>query len=354
MQRAAALGYVDPPSRPVRVLSSTEAVGLERDRSARFRFRLPAHWKSPVFRNPHALHAEREVLAWFSRLGCTPEELARAAKFDAAGYVGIPFPGLSPEMSVRIGKYLSMWLLWDDVQIERLESRWRIGAADVLSGIAPAEMSRFDHGWWELLGEFAARRSRRWVEDVCTAMITWNEAAMIEAIAMKSHRDRGVLPGFALQLEMRIATIGMYATVYLLEDTYDYELPRTFHAHPTVRRIKKLANLLVGLGNDIFSLGKDLAEGQINLVSTLLQEEMVSCDQALEQLIGMHDAAIEEFDRLAAGIGSWGELDDRYIARWLQDVRYASLGFTLWEAQAPRYTAHKVVVDDKVLEPDVG
>src|SRR5439155_10500677 len=137
MQRAAALGYVDPPSGSLRVLSSSEADGMERDRSTRFRFHVPPHWRSPVWRNPHALYAQREVLDWFARLGCTPDELRRAGKFDAAGYVGIPFPRLSADMSVRIGKYLSLWLLWDDVHIERLENRWRIDASDVLSGIEP-------------------------------------------------------------------------------------------------------------------------------------------------------------------------------------------------------------------------
>jgi len=50
----------------------------------------------------------------------------------------------------------------------------------------------------------------------------------------------------------------------------------------------------------------------------------------------MHDEALDEYDTLAdsAGPAYGGPL----LARWLQDVRYASLGFSLWESQAPRYT----------------
>jgi hypothetical protein len=182
-------------------------------------------------------------------------------------------------------------------------------------------------------------------------MLTWDLAASAEAQAMRAWRDHGVLPELATHLELRIATIGMYATVYLLEDEYDYELPRGFHAHPRVRRIKRCANELVGLGNDIFSFGKDLAEGQINLITTLMAEERLPGDIALERLIRLHNSVVGEFDALAATLGSWGPEADAHIARWLDDVRYASVGFTRWEAQAPRYTAHKVVFDGRVIEP---
>src|SRR5689334_17109025 len=130
------------------ILCAVDAEGLPRDPSTRFHFRVPSHWRSPVFKNPHAGQAEREVLTWFESLGCDPKELRRAQKFDAAGYVGIPFPTLSQEMTIRIGKYLSMWLLWDDVQIECLQNRWRITAEHVLRKRLPDGATRFDLGWW--------------------------------------------------------------------------------------------------------------------------------------------------------------------------------------------------------------
>jgi hypothetical protein len=324
--------------------------GLPRDCSQRFKFRIPVHWRSPLARNPYAFEAERQVLSWLHDLGCTPAEVERARRFDVAGYVGIPFPYLSGEMTNRIGKYLSMWLLWDDLQIESLADRWRIDARHVLDGAPPDGMTRFDHGWWQLFREFAARRSGAWIEDLCASMSTWNDAAAREAVAMKDMRDHGIVPEFAMQVEMRIKTIGMYATVYLLEDAYGFELPRAFHEDPRVRKLKKLSNKIVGLGNDVFSCGKDLAEGHLNLVSTLIRGGEAG-DDALEQVIRMHDQAIDEYDRLASSLRSWGREEDLFIERWLQDVRYASLGFSLWESQAPRYTAHKVVFNRVVIEP---
>lgn len=118
-----------------------------------------------------------------------------------------------------------------------------------------------------------------------------------------------------------------------------------------MRRLNLLANMLVGLGNDVLSFGKDFAEGQPRLITTLMNESGLRGPDALERLIRMHDRAVEEFDELAASLGSWGAEANALIARWLQDVRQASLGFSLWEARAPRYTAHKLVAGGRVIEP---
>ena len=340
----------DPQDASFLIVNARSAAGLDREPSRRFHFRVPPRWRSPVPRNPFAVEAERRVIEWFEALGCLHAEVERARRFDAAGYVGIPFPSISRDKTVRIAKYLSLWLLWDDVEVETLDNRWRLTAEHVLAGLRPDGMTRFDEGWWQLLDELAAQRSPRWIDALCQAMTTWNAAAVDEAQAMEAHRRRGELPSFARQLETRIATIGMYATVYLLEDAYDFELSPGFHAHPTVMALKVLANKIVGLGNDILSFGKDYAEDQINLITTLMKERGLSVDAALEHLVHMHDEALEEYDRLADSLGEWPAAEAPYIARWVQDVRYASLGFSLWESQAPRYTAYKVVMRGRVLD----
>ncbi len=350
MSNAPKRGLVYAAEEAATVISASDAAALEREESADHILRVPPHWKSPIDRNPFAVDAEQAIRRWFVQLGCSEPELARAHQFDIAGYVGVAFPRVSPERTVRIGKYLSLWLLWDDVDVESQENRWRIQVSDVVAGVPPRG-SRFDRGWWQLFSELARGRSVRWLGDLAAAMKTWSDAAVAEAAAMRRYRERGELPRFDEQLELRIATIGMYATVYLLEDEYDYELPPRFHSNLAVRRMKRLANLLVGLGNDIFSWGKDISERQINLVTTLMEQRGWSAQRALAHVISLHDRAIEEFDVLAEILTDAGDEYDGVVRRWIEDVRFASVGFTRWEAQAPRYCAHKVVVAGRVLEP---
>nr|QKW93746.1 pentalenene synthase [Vitiosangium cumulatum] len=340
-----------PTSSSFAVVSAQAAASLPRYDSARFQFRVPAAWRSPVARNPFASEAQRSVLEWFAALDCTSQELERARAFDIAGYVGVPFPMLPPDKTVLFARYLSLWLLWDDVHVESLENRWRIGAGHVLTGRRPSGMTRFDEGWWQLFEELATARSAGWIQGICQAMATWSDAAEEEAAAMRRYGETGIPLGFERQLELRIATIGMYVALYLLELAYEAELPPEFHQHPTVRRLKRLSNELVGLGNDIFSFAKDQEQRQLNLVSTLMAERGLSVEDAIKALIRRHDEAIIEFDRLAGSLGSGSPRADLLIQRWLRDVRYAALGFSLWEAQAPRYTAYKVVVDERAIEP---
>jgi hypothetical protein len=320
---------------------------FERDRSGRYDFRVPARWKAPIARHPFAAEAADEVLRWFDSLGCTEPELARARRFDVAGYCGMSFPTIPREKLGRIAKYLSLWLLWDDVHIETLENRWRIRGADVVAGRRPPDMTRFDEGWWQLMEEFAEARSATWIEALCDAMAAWNAAAVEEALMVRRRRE-GVFAPLERQLDVRIATIGMYATVGLLEDARDVELPATFHEDPRVGRIQTLANLIVAVGNDILSLGKDRAEDAMNLVDTTMHELRLNGEQALRYLLDLHERALLEYDRLADSLDPSASPEARC---WLQDVRYASVGFSLWEAQAPRYTAHKIVVDGLVVEP---
>jgi hypothetical protein len=182
-------------------------------------------------------------------------------------------------------------------------------------------------------------------------MTTWSAAAVEEAEAMAAFRERRSYLDFDRQLDLRIKTIGMSATVLLLEDTYDHELPPELHDTPAVRRIKVLANEIVGLGNDLLSFGKDHAEHQLNLATTLMHERQISVDVALERLLRIHDEALAEYDTLADALVPARPADAPAVARWLQDIRHASVGFTLWESQAPRYTAHKVVHHGRVIEP---
>lgn len=333
------------------VMPAHEAAGLPRNSSPRLCLTVPRRWRSPVHVSPHAAVAEDAVLAWFEALGCSPPEIERAKRFDIGGYVGIPFPTLDLEPTVRIGKYLALWLLWDDVDVEELHCGWRIDAADVLAGRPRPGLTRFDAGWWQLMREFCGTRSPAWIERLCRVMRRWSIAAAEEGELRVRHRETGELPSFANQLELRIATIGMYGTACLLEEIHDDEPPAAFHLHPIISMLQYLANMIVGLGNDLFSFAKDHVEGQLNLVSTLMQEHTIGVEEALAALARLHDQALVDYDRLSAQIGPWAANIYPGSARWIHDLRVASLGFSLWEAQAPRYIAHQIVSEGRVLCP---
>lgn len=338
---------LDARRRLPRVVSAASVADLPRVESLELRFTIPDLWRSEVACNPHAAAAAREVLAWFSRLGCSDKEVARAERFDVAKYVGVAFPYADAKRTELLAKFISLWLLWDDVHVESRASRWCLDEAALASASAPSSFSRFDRGWWELFRELADRRSAAWVRGLSAAMKSWDEAAAIEAQLFAVYEETGELPAFETQLELRVATIGMAPTIFHLEDINDHELPRSFHELAAVKRLKWLSGLLVGLGNDIFSFGKDLAEGQPNLASNLILNAGLGAREAVARLVRMHDEGVRELDDVASDL----EASDSIVARWVRDLRFATLGFTVWESQAPRYAEHKVIVGDEVIEP---
>jgi hypothetical protein len=202
------------------------------------------------------------VLAWFESLGMSAAEIDRVGKFDIGGYVGIPFSTLSLEDTVLIAKYLSLWLLWDDVQVESLEGAWRFDATSATVSEPTGEMSRFDAGWSWLLRTLGARRSHRWLRALCDEMTTWSRAAAEEGRTAARARQGLGRSDLQSQWDLRVVTIGMYPTFYLIEDSLDLELPPDFHASPAVERLKLLASIIVALGNEIFSFAKDHVEGR--------------------------------------------------------------------------------------------
>lgn len=335
-----ATDFPDSPTASFAVISARMAAGLQRDPTGRFHFEVPKRWRSPALENPFAAEAQRRIIPWFESLGCSRTEVERAQKFNAAGYVGIPFPTLTRQKTLRIARYLSLWLLWDDARVETLERRWKIDADHILADVRPERMTRFDEGWWQLLGELAVERSPAWIDRLCQAMAAWNAAVVEEAALAGARRERGEVLSFDRQLELRIVTTGMCATVYLLEDAHDFERSAAFDAHPTVRRIERVAGQIVGLGNDLLSFGEDRAEDRCNLVTTLLRESGASIETAIDRLVRMHDDSLEELDRLGDSLLAGPSGTSPYLVRWLQDLRYAALGFSLRESRTASCTAH--------------
>lgn len=314
-----------------------------------FKLLVPRHWKPEVAVNKNAKRIEEATLAWFGELGCTERQIAKVRKFQPSLYMGMSFPLAGEEEALLISKYLSLWLLWDDVAIENQQNAWKISAHHVLSGELPASATIFDIGWWTLLRQLATTMSPAWIERLCQSMATWSDAALHEA-RLSQQWNAGARVTLAEALQSRIDTIGMYATAYLVEYAIGFELPKSFHDHPTVKRIKTLSNKIVGLGNEIFSFAKDYAQDYINVISALRKERSVSMAVALRRIVDMHNDTLIEFDFLASSLPSFGPACDAQVATWLQWLRYCCVGFSVWESVAPRYSEFKLVVNGRRLE----
>lgn len=318
---------------------------------AEFTLRIPRHWKPEPGVNDHAASIEPELIAWFRDLGFDDHALVTIRSFAPGHYAGAPFPRIGREELLRLARYLSLWLLWDDVDVESNDRGFQLRSAHIFGPNTHRPSNLYDKAWWSLFRELAREQTPTWIEMLLESMHVWSAAALSEARIVRSRRGAHVQVSFAEAMQLRMATIGMSATTHLVEYARHIEVSREFHEHPTVRKIKKLSDKIVGIGNDLLSLGKDLASDYANIVVALADEMAVSLREAIRCVVRMHDEALLEFDRLAASLPSFGSVHDDAIAVWLGDLRYACIGFTLWEARAPRYAKCRVLLNGAHIEP---
>jgi hypothetical protein len=320
-------------------------------RAERLELTIPRHWWPEPAINVHAARAEEETLEWFLSLGFGERALRIIGTFSPSQYAGIPFPLAGSRELSLITRYLSLWLLWDDVDVERRERGFRIRASTVLATAVPHATTLFDKAWSCLFRELGETMSFEWLDALGDAMEAWSDAALRQTQATKRQRPGAWRISFADAMRARIETIGMYATARLIEYARGRELPKHFHEHDAVQDLMMLANKIVGLGNDIFSLGKDWASGYVNVVLALREDFSLPMLDAVRSILGEHDEAIVDFDQLARTLPSFGEEWDAEIAEWLRQLRYSCVGFTLWESRAPRYTSLEMLVDGAVVDP---
>jgi hypothetical protein len=337
----------------VRAISRQDANNIERWQSAAFELQVPRAWQSPTPINANAGVLGEKTIEWIAGLGCASWQLRRLIDFQSSHYVGIPFPTTNFEQALLISKYLSLWLLWDDVEVENGKNGWRIEVRDVLSNTPPPSSTLYDLGWHALFQQVSETMTTGWLESMIQSMFAWSDAARYQAKLSQRCRQYGRRPTFAESLLTRINTIGMYSTAYLIEYANSTEFPAEFHRNPIVQRMKTLSNVIVGLGNDIFSFAKDYAEKFVNTIAILAAEESIPVTVAFAKIIGLHNATMREFDELERRLPSWGPEWDPAVKQWAQQLRYCSLGFSVWESQAPRYTKMKILVGDRILEPAI-
>lgn len=321
----------------------------------RYSLRFPSHWRASPLQNPHAAALERSTLEWLREygMGVSAAERERLRKFEIGAYGGYSLPRAPFEPALIVTQFISLWLLWDDLQVED-EVDWsseQVLAA--LDGDAPSSPSRYVTAWADLGQRLRARQSPGWLRRLTGAMRQWLENAKRETQWARAFRE-GTSRGSSDELlACRTISIGMYPTFYLIELCEGMELDDTFHEHPSVLELKRLASRLVGMGNDLGGVAKDIAQRWLNLVLVTADERRLSLTEAFGAVVDLHNRDVSAFDRLAAALPGFGSDHESLVSSWIQAVRYNVYGFALWESRAERYQETKALVGSTPLIAEV-
>jgi len=152
------------------------------------------------------------------------------------------------------------------------------------------------------------------------------------------YRVLAAVPEMVKYRKMREVSVGLYFGFRLGELTDGIRLPAAVREHPTVRSLESKAAAVVGLANDIYTVEKEMAKGEVNnMVMVLMHEENLGFDGAMRRAVELHDAETREFAALAAELPSFSPEIDADLRRYIEVLTSMICGHNSWADETDRY-----------------
>lgn len=281
--------------------------------------------------SPYAHQVARETITWMQTCGLLPDErsLKKVERMAVWGYAGFSHPFGSMQELTLYSKYITLWLLWDDVVVEKASD-----VSLVLDGMADAfqwdarhfrDADPYIKAWKSIVDGYKSLGvSSDYVERLGKKMAAWVRTAAHENSSI--HVLCGVSPWS--HLRKRLVTIGVIPTAQLL-DLHIGNIDKL----PAARRVVMTASAIVAIVNELVSVEKD--EDRVNLVSLIQKDRECDFESAYSAVIDMYQASLTKLsaliDALPPELKGWGVL-----------IRHMAEGFSYWHFVCPRYSKDRI------------
>ncbi|MGI5467337.1 isoafricanol synthase [Streptomyces sp. CA-132043] len=145
-------------------------------------------------------------------------------------------------------------------------------------------------------------------------------------------------------LKGRRDSIGVQPCLDFAERCGGYVLPRELHGRPPLAELRRLTAEVVIYVNDIVSVDKELAAGDVNNSVIILQRSTgCTLDQAVRRIVRTCNARVEQFQQIAATLpatlrelGMPADVHD-HVAHYAWSMRNLMTGNLVWSQETPRY-----------------
>ncbi|MEG4572472.1 hypothetical protein QUA56_07195 [Microcoleus sp. N3A4] len=300
----------------------------------------------PSARNQYADAAGQHTIEWVRFFNFFPDESAYqilcAANFQELA--ALTHPHASLEALEIFNDFLVWGFIADDQfeeagtskQLERLELE-HARLVDILKGASltdsdtPAALTLQDI--WQRLHQFLNATPElmlRFARDMEEGL----QAVRWEAL----NHTQGITPNLVTYMKMRALQIGVYAYFDFIQIVDRIALPPEVIELPIVKRLELAANNVFAWANDIFSVEKEIREGQThNLVLILQHEYQIPFLEAIERAAEIHDAEVRTFIELSAQLPSFGAEVDAELQRYISGLRSWMRGCLDWYLETGRY-----------------
>ncbi|RDS83836.1 hypothetical protein DWU98_05885 [Dyella monticola] len=292
--------------------------------------------------SPYAHDIEAETIAWMHAFGLIPDPcyLEKVRRMAVWGYAGFSHPFASYEQLLLYSKYITLWLLWDDLVMEK-----ETDLNDILNGVASAfrwadeplqEQDQYIRAWRSIIDGYKNLGvSSHYIARLRRKMMTW-----VRTVASENHSIyvKGQVSPW-VHLRRRLITIGVIPTAQLIDvDIADMD------QLPAARRVVMVASAIVAMVNELVSVEKDA--DRVNLVVLIQNWYGCNFESAYDCVIGMCRAELAKLpglvQALPAGLQAWGVL-----------MQHMAEGFSYWHFVCPRYDHKRIACRLPFALPEV-
>jgi hypothetical protein len=277
----------------------------------------------PSALNPGTEAAHQHTWQWAQRLGLVRDANSQrqVSTERFTWLVGHFFPWAQTRELELISDFTS-WLFWhDDVCDETTlgedpaalaqQFAWLLG---ILTGRKPVRPDDpFDRALADLRDRFhEAAPGWGWFARMVTSVQHYFDACVWEA----SNRRHRRVPSVGSYIGMRRLAGGMYIYVDFVELAARAELPLPARGHREAVRLAQITCNVACWHNDLFSLDKELAYGDVhNLVVVLAQERQIPIAAARALAVATCNAEVARFTPTAGRLPSFGpDVDDLWAS----------------------------------------
>lgn len=153
-----------------------------------------------------------------------------------------------------------------------------------------------------------------------------------------TNRYKRIAPDVESYTKMRPFTGGLMTFLEMIDIAEGIALPLEVREHPRVQHLTLIANNVVLYANDIFSLEKEIKQGDFhNLVLLLKQERNLPLNEAIAIAAEIYNGEVQAFLTWEQQLPSRGEPTDSYLNRYVSTLRFFMRANVEWSLESGRY-----------------
>ncbi|HVI46569.1 MAG TPA: hypothetical protein VM802_16955 [Chitinophaga sp.] len=287
--------------------------------------------------NPLMPVAYKYTLDWAFQYNLLPSAAAPeqlhiveySVMFTARIYPNADLQGLS-----IISCWVYLFFLTDDY-CDKDKTRWQQAIDEYMEVLRykrvlePGEGSPFTVAFSDIWRRMRARMDMAWQRWFVDEKQAYFDACLWEACCFDERRQ----PAIEEYMEKRPYFSAGHVMLCMTTCAVKFNLPDYIYYQDILQEIIRLGARIVSWANDIHSLGKELQNGDLNMILLLRSSRGLTLEQALDETVRIHNEDLHKMMKYAEELPLYDEVLIRELKRYVNALKAIVSGNHEWAIQ---------------------